>query len=1335
MHGSLRVKPVLQRWLHRCARAVGWTAGMAVILLAVVMALTQLLLPLLAQHPQWIAAQLSERLQRPITFASMEGRWTPSGPLFVMHGVTVGPMKGEPGTPLQIPEAELKLDFGGWLAPSRHLVNLHARGLQLDLTRDADGGWHVNGVGVAGGTDRQPLSLGPLSMELWMENLHVVITDAPSGKSYALLARQLRVSRQGDQIRFGGLLQREGAAAVLQTAGRFRNDGSSGHLWLGVGDVDLKPLFSGIDLDGYTAEQGHGKLAMWLNWYRGKLVKSTIRFDLDQLAVAHAGGARASVSALHGVASVRRTADGYDLRWAGDDNSRLAQSVHQPANQPMSVGIAARDLQLAPLLPWLALKPNLTAPLAQWLGGGHPHGDLDRVALHWNQTDGIQAVDIAFTGLGIDAVGKLPGLTRLSGELRGDAEAFSLELPMQGTTLQFPQKVRQPFVLSSLSGTLAFWQDNGDWHIGVDSIEFAGNGYAGDARGEVILPAQGGAPFVDMYASLDHTDLRVAKQYLPIDALPPATTTWLDNALVAGAVDQAQVLVHGSMADWPFRHNEGRFEARAAISGLTLDYGKDWPRAEDVAVVASFVNNGLSAETSAGQALGVKVDKAVALIPDFADPVLDLSLQGGGSGANVMDLVRKSPIGNRQADALAKLNLGGSTTFNFHLTLPLARPAEGQVNGTAQLQDADLTAPEWNIKLDKISGPLHFDGHGLQSGALDVGFRGQPSKLQIAIAGGNADPNTTFSAQLSGAYQLSELVQDYPSLHWLGQLTDGRGDFTIGFAVAHPADSSVLSQSLTIDSPLTGMSLKLPVPLKKAPADTLPLHMTLRLPVNGSDMQLALGQVVRGHFRLPDGPQKPLAATLALGSVMPDDLPPQGLRIRGTTDQLDVTGWVQHVVAGGGGDGPSLESIDISAGQATLFDYSLGAMHIKAKPLTDAISVDVDAAAMSGNFNIPTRDLDKRGITARLQKLYWPKDPVATAGTNGRPNATALASASTTAASASTASGATATVATTSSDATGAMAPPTDPANTGINPAALPPFHLSLSDLRLGDARLGEARLETWPTSTGLHIEQLRALSSRVQITASGDWTGTPTNSHTHMKIGFAAEDLGAMLGAFGFQGLVNGGKTNDELDASWPGAPSALSLANMDGSLSVHVTQGRIPEVTSPGAGRLLGLASLAELPRRMTLDFGDVFGKGLAFDSMLGDFRLANGVATTSNFKIHSPSAEISITGRTDLRARKFDQQIVVVPHVGNSLPIVGAVVGGPIGAAAGFAVQGLLGHGLNRAAGARYRITGKWEKPVMTLIEKHSAPVLPSAAVAPMPINASKNVEPATAQSVGY
>ncbi len=1300
------MKPLWQHRLHRCARALGWAAGVLVILLAVLMALTELLLPQLARHPAWVAAQLSQRLQRPVSFAALEGRWTPSGPLFVMHDVTVGAAAGASGNALQLPEAELKLDFGGWLLPSRHLLNLHVHGLQLDLTRGASGRWQVNGVGIGSSDRPSPLSLDRLSLGLWLENLRVVVTDAALGKRFTLQSRQLRLSVGGGRLRFAGGLQRAGETAALRTAGRFALDGSVGRVWVGIDGVDLKPLLDGMDLDGYTASEGHGHIAAWLDWRQGRVDSSVIRVDLDRLTLGAPGGASASVAALRWLAGLRRTGDGYAIRWAGDDGSALALNLHQPGSAQASAGVAARQLQLAPLLPWLALKPALAPALAQWLGSGHPHGELTRLALHWSAAGGVQAIELAFKNMGIDPVGKLPGVSGLQGLLRGDPEAYSLELPAQATTLQFPRLFRQPLVLSKVAGTLAFWQAEGDWHLGADPLNFTGTGYAGQLRGKAILPAGGGKPVLDLYASLEHADVSAAKLFWPLGAMSPGTLGWLDHALVSGQLDQAQVLLRGDLADWPFRHNEGRFEARAVISDLTLDYGKDWPRAEGVDAVASFVDNGMLIEASDGHSLGVKADKAVALIPDFADGLLDLNVHGSGSGASLMNFVRNSPIGRRQADTLAKLSLGGSGTFDFHLSLPLKHAQDLLLSGSAQLKDADLSAPAWNLQLDKLSGPLQFDAHGMLAGPLAGGFRGQPSRLQLAIGAATGDPASVLSAQLRGDYAFAELVQGYPSLQWLAQTADGRSPFMLGFRIAHVPGGDALSQTLTIDSSLDGITLKLPAPLHKPAAANLPLHLAMGLPVNGSDLQFGLGQLLRGHLQLPDGAQHPLRGTLALGSEMPQELPPQGMRIRGHADQLDITGWVQHVVAGSGSGGPTLESLDVSAVHSQWFGHPLGPITVRATPQPGMLNIDVSGPAMAGSFSVPTQEIDKRGITARLQRLYWPKD----ATVSKTPAVAAVAAA--------------------------ASAVADNPADTGINPSALPPLHLWVSDLRLGDAKLGDARLETWPTTRGLHIDQLRALSSRVQITGSGDWDGSASDSHTQMRIEFAAENLGDMLSALGYEGLFEGGKTHDRLDARWPGAPSALALANMNGKLSVNVSNGRIPEVPA-GVGRLFGLVSVAELPRRLTLDFGDVFGKGLAFDSIKGDFRLADGNATTDNLVILGPAANISISGRTGLRAHDYDQQVRVVPHIGNSLPLVGAVVGGPIGAAAGFAMQGLLGHGLNLAATARYKVTGSWDKPVMTLIEKRGmpAPALTVPYKAGQLPAASGSVAPAPAGTVGH
>lgn len=1272
--------------------------GVCLITLAVIAALAQVLLPELAQHPQWVAAQLSQRLQRPVSFESMQGRWTPAGPRFALRGVTIGAANAGQA-PLRIPQADLALDFGGWLLPSRHLLNVHARGLQLDLSRGTDGRWAISGIGTAGGESSAPVSLGNLSLDLWLDDLHIDVADQRTDRHYNVLAEQLRVGLDSGRVRLGARLSRPGAGGTIRAAGDFRDDGSSGRVWLAGDNLDMKAMLGDAVLAGYTAERGHGQLAAWLDWRAGKVVRSLLQTDLTDVSLLGPDGNRAEVAEIKGITEIRQTVDGYRLAWAGADGSALVAVLHRPSVDEMRLGVAASHLQLAPLVPWLALKPNLSPALAQWLGAGKPRGQIASADLQWQRGAGLLRLQAQLHGVGIDPVGRLPGIDRLDGTLRGDAQAVTLEMPAQATVLRFPHAFAQPFELSQFGGTVAAWQDEDGTHLGADALDFTGAGFAGQARGEVLLPAGGGAPFLDLYAHVDHADIAAAKLFWP-QTMSPKAVAWLNRALVAGHVDGGDALVRGSLADWPFRHNEGRFEAQARIGDLTLDYGENWPRVEHLAVVANFIDNGMLVQATGGAALGVQLDHAVALIPEFGDAMLDLNASGSGSGGSLMDFVSHSPIAAREAATLAKLKLGGKGDFDFHLLLPLKPGSELQLNGTAQLTDADLSAPEWKLQLDKLNGPLQFDAHGLTAGPLQAGFRGQPSSLQMRLAGATGDPNAMLSASLDGRYSLAELVQDQPAIAWLGDASEGRSSVRIGFDIARDAQDAPWHQTLSVDSTLQGIALKLPAPLDKPASSAEQLHVSLPLPTAAADLRVSLGDILRARFRLPGAGGEPLGGTLSLGDQMPDAVPAQGLRVRGHGDRLDVSGWIQHVVAGSSGAGsPTLESIDLSADHATLFGSDFPGLRLQVQPQAGELSIDADGATLVGHFQVPTTDLDKRGITARLKRLYWPKaEPPK--DTNGK----ALPDTGPT---------------------------PQQAARTGVKPSSLPPLHLLVDDLRLGDARLGQARLESWPTANGMHMDQLRALSRSVQITAAGDWNGTPEDSRTHLNIDFAAEDIGKMLGALGFDGLFNGGKTRAHLDGSWPGGPSAITLANLDGKLDVHVTDGRIPEATSPGMGRLLGLVSLAELPRRLTLDFGDVFGKGLAFDTIDGSFDFADGNATTQNLKISGPAAEITVSGRTGMRTRDYDQQLHVVPHVGNSLPVVGAVVGGPVGAAAGLAVQGLLGKGLNKAASARYAITGSWDKPTITLVEKKAVP----APVPAAPARAtSAPAAPATAASSG-
>jgi uncharacterized protein YhdP len=137
-----------------------------------------------------------------------------------------------------------------------------------------------------------------------------------------------------------------------------------------------------------------------------------------------------------------------------------------------------------------------------------------------------------------------------------------------------------------------------------------------------------------------------------------------------------------------------------------------------------------------------------------------------------------------------------------------------------------------------------------------------------------------------------------------------------------------------------------------------------------------------------------------------------------------------------------------------------------------------------------------------------------------------------------------------------------------------------------------------------------------------------------------------------------------------------------------------------------VLGLLSLAQLPRRLTLDFRDFFSKGFAFDRIDGDVHINAGHARSDNLVIDGPAAEIRIRGAADLAAQQFDQTIDVFPKAGNLLTVAGAIAGGPVGAAIGAAANAVLKKPLGRLAAKTYRVTGPWKEPKVEIISREQS-----------------------------
>ena len=99
------------------------------------------------------------------------------------------------------------------------------------------------------------------------------------------------------------------------------------------------------------------------------------------------------------------------------------------------------------------------------------------------------------------------------------------------------------------------------------------------------------------------------------------------------------------------------------------------------------------------------------------------------------------------------------------------------------------------------------------------------------------------------------------------------------------------------------------------------------------------------------------------------------------------------------------------------------------------------------------------------------------------------------------------------------------------------------------------------------------------------------------------------------------------------------------------------------PAAGRLFGLLSLQALPRRMVLDFSDLFGEGMAFDNIRGLFNIKEGNAYTDNLTMRGPSVKVDISGRAGLSTQDYDQTAMVTPQISDSLAVASGFLG-PVG-----------------------------------------------------------------------
>ena len=212
----------------------------------------------------------------------------------------------------------------------------------------------------------------------------------------------------------------------------------------------------------------------------------------------------------------------------------------------------------------------------------------------------------------------------------------------------------------------------------------------------------------------------------------------------------------------------------------------------------------------------------------------------------------------------------------------------------------------------------------------------------------------------------------------------------------------------------------------------------------------------------------------------------------------------------------------------------------------------------------------------------------------------------------------------------------------------------------------------------------------------------------------------------------LNGGKGVLSGQVAWLGSPLELDIPSLSGQLNLTLENGQFLKV-DPGAGRLLSVLSLQSLPRRLALDFRDVFQQGFAFDNLAGDISVNQGVARTNNLRLRGSLAAVLMEGSADIAAESQNLRVIVVPEVNAGTASLAYAVINPAVGLATFLAQVFLRQPLMQANTREFQISGSWGDPKVERVDRkmnEALPIIKLPEVKPPEVRAAPQLEPTSA-----
>ncbi len=1314
---------------------------------AAFLSLRYIVLPNIDGYKSEVEQLASHFVNRNVLIAGIEASWHGLNPRLKLENVVIQNDQGE--SALVLPEVNATISWWSVMGELR-LQALELSRPNLEIERDNEGRVFVGGLRIDPTKPDDGLGLDWLlaqheivvrqgelrwrdqmrsAPELTLSNISFVLQNRWRTHRAALKATppESMAAPIDLRVEFTHLPFSKTRADYAEWMGEFYIDWQKTHLeaW--------KPY---IDMP-YQLTGGDGSLRAWANFDRGTVANVTADLSLSNLSVSldqsleplkliNVSGrisAGEVISGLkqkifsYGESGHQLTLTNFSLRTEQGDvlpRTTVSHVYAAPANgkaEHHDLKITEMDLGA---LARFAVHVPLPDHIRNTLSDFSPRGQLRDFAASWDGAmpgAGMYRIAGKFDALGMrqsSGLHSLPAFDGMSGEVDANQDGGRLKLNSEHLKLDAVNALSLPQMNLDDISLEGSWSLRDKKHLAmrVDTMRFSQAGVSGMLMGSYTIPipfSTSGLGELDLKLQLPVIELSNVSRYLPA-VVGGDTREWLSSALRGGRARDVTLLIKGDLDKFPFQQKiitdspPGIFKITAKIERATLspapkELSQDrrtflWPTIDDIQ--GNFLLDGtrLQIHADSARTTGVALSEVHAVVPDYlsSKPVLDVSGVAQGPLQSMLTYVSVTPVSGWIDGFTEEAKASGNARLGLKMQLPLSAAGTAAVQGNVKFAGNEVQLWRAWPAAQQVTGELNFSEQGVQLPSIQAVFLGGP----LSLSGGTQRDGATL-IKLEGSVNTESAARSIttPMARRVLKKITGSTRYTANLKIRNQRPE------LTIDSSLAGLALDFPAPLQKPAVESWPLRIMLQpLPAPDGitpteEIRISLGRNINARYlrqRSSSGNNTWRMVRGGIGVNTPAPQPDSGLAIQLNVPSFNADIWRSTLaglageagsgttdnspVASGTGQGSAQSTdyapffapdvINLRATELTIFDRPLDNMVLAATRQRSGwkFNIQSDEVVGQASWEDPSSERGAGKITARLSSLKIERsaDADVTELLSGKKSA-----------------------------------------------AELPGLDIVADSFDLRGMKLG--RLELAATNGAImtpgrewRISKLTLTNPDASLRATGRWLLNGNDSQSILNYELDINDAGRLLDRVGFEKAVKGGKGRMEGDLNWKGSPSAFDFPTLSGHMNLRVSSGQFLKA-DPGVAKLLSVMSLQSLPRRLTLDFRDLFTDGFMFDSIASTAAISRGVLKTDTFKMRGVNAVVLIDGTVDLNDETQNLNVVVIPEInaGGASVIYGLAVN-PVVGLGSFLAQLFLRNPLSQALSQEYVITGPWKDPVV-------------------------------------